>query len=575
MSILSRLNKSLFLCAFLSGMSLLASAQVNRTSEEEVTTQKVFIEANREKILGNYENSAYLYQEVLKRDGKNHAAAYELARIYDVLDKDTEALKSIEQAIKYDDSNIWYQMFLGDVYEKKGNYKDAAKVYEELTKKEDPNFDIYFHKWAYYLVKDKEASKAIKVYDQLEDIIGISDEVSQKKHRLYLGLGNTKKAAGELQKLIKAYPSETDYRHALASFYQQTTQLDLAKEEYKKILTIDETDARATLALVGFQKKGNKDISYLRSLKPIFEQGEFGIDEKMKELMPYIARVADTGDKNLAAAAIELTGILERVHPREAKSYSAYGDLLYHSGDREAALVKFKRAVELDDSVYPLWEQIMYIVLEMGDYEQLNKYATSAIDLFPNQAMAYYFKGISHSNKKAYKKAVNEYKQALLMSRKKPFLQFNLLHRLGLAHFQLQEFDKSFQAFEDAMALNPKEPNLLNDYSFHLAAKGEQLDKAKSMITQANELLPQQMAFQDTYGFILFKQQQYPEAKTWLDKALANGGEQSPVILEHYGDLLFEMNDKANAQRYWQKALDQGSTSKALLKKLEGSGEEQ
>ena len=71
-------------------------AQAPRVSEAEVNTQKVFIEANREKILGNYENAAYLYKEVLKKDGKNHAAYYELARIHDVLDQDSEALKAIQ-----------------------------------------------------------------------------------------------------------------------------------------------------------------------------------------------------------------------------------------------------------------------------------------------------------------------------------------------------------------------------------------------------------------------------------------------------------------------------------------------
>ena len=56
-------------------------------SEEEVNTEKIFIEASQEKILGNYENAVDLYNEVLKRDKDNHAAAYELARMYDVLDE--------------------------------------------------------------------------------------------------------------------------------------------------------------------------------------------------------------------------------------------------------------------------------------------------------------------------------------------------------------------------------------------------------------------------------------------------------------------------------------------------------
>lgn len=548
-------------------------AQINRTSEQEVTTQKIFIEANREKILGNYENAAKLYQEVLKRDEKNHATSYELARIYDVLDKDSEALKAIQQAIKYDGNNIWYRMFLADVHEKKGNYKESAKVYEALSKQDDDsNFDIYYHKWAYYLIKSKDAAKAIKVYDELEKIIGISEEVCQKKHRLYLGQGNHKKAAAELEKLIKAYPSEINYRHALASFYQQISSPDQAIAEYKNILKQNPDDARAKMALAGFKKGGSKDVTYLQSLKPIFEKGELDIDEKMKELMPYISKVAETGDKDLAAVAMELTDILTTVHPKEAKSYSAYGDLLYHSGQSEEALVKFKKAVALDDSVFPIWEQICFIAVETNNNEVLDQYATDAIDLFPNQAKAYYFKGIALTNQKNYKKAIGEFEQALLMSRKPSFLKSNLLHRLGNVYFQTEAFDKSFKAFDEALAINPKNPNLLNDYSFHLAAKGEQLDKAVAMIQQANELAPNQAFIQDTYGFVLYKKRDFKKAKEWMTKALATDGERSPAILEHYGDLLFEMNEKDKALRYWQKAVEQGSTSKSLQKKINEAG---
>ncbi len=565
----------ILLFLFLMGISGTSFAQeVKRTSEEEVTTQKVFIEANREKILGNYENAAYLYQEVIKRDEKNHAAYYELARIHDVLDKDSEALSAIQQAIKYDDSNMWYRMFLGDVYEKKGSYKEAAKVYEELSK-DDPNLDIYFHKWAYYLVKAKDPAKAIKVYDDLEKRIGISEEVSQKKHRLYLGQGNTKKAAIELNNLVNAYPSQMNYRYALASFYEQTTQLDLAKKEYSKILELDPNDTRAKIALASSSNKGGKDVAYLQSLKPIFEKGDLDIDYKIKELMPYISKVVETNDLDLANKALELAETLSNVHPNEAKSFSAYGDLLYHTGKKEEALSKFQKAIVLDDSVFPIWEQVMYIASEIDDYTLLDKYSTEAIDLFPNQAMAYYFQGMVQSNKKDYKKAISEYQQALMMSRKKPFLQFNLLHRLGKAYYQTQAFDKSFKSFEEALTLNPKEPNLLSDYSFCLALSDKDLDKAKDMAALANELTPNQANFQDTYGFVLYKRKEYSESKAWFNKALASDGEKTPSILEHYGDLLFATNDKANAVRYWQKALDKGSNSKNLHKKILESGVEE
>ena len=60
----------------------------------------------------------------------------------------------------------------------------------------------------------------------------------------------------------------------------------------------------------------------------------------------------------------------------------------------------------------------------------------------------------------------------------------------------------------------------------------------------------------------------YIGAKEWLEKAMTNGGESMPTLLEHYGDILFKLNDKEQALLYWQKAQEKGSSSELLYKKI-------
>ncbi len=330
------------------------SAQPGRTTEEVVNTQKIFIDANREKLLGNYEDAAYLYKEVLKRDKENHAAAYELARVYDVLDKDDKALGSIKIAIRLNPENTWYQMFMGDVYEKAKEFKNAAKVYEALIEKQ-PHVDYYYSKLAFYLVNLQDTKGAINVYDRMEQVIGISEDVSRKKHSLYISMGDNKSAATELTKLIKAYPSKLNYRHTLANFYKKTGETELAEGVYRQILEIDPEDARSTIALNAGSSKPSSDdeaSAYLSSLKPIFGKAEVDIDLKIKELIPFIQQVANTNDAQLAASTIELVTLLEQVHPKESKVYSAHADLLYHTGKQQEALQKYLKALEFNKRVY-------------------------------------------------------------------------------------------------------------------------------------------------------------------------------------------------------------------------------
>jgi len=476
-------------------------------------------------------------------------------------------LHSIKEALSINPENVWYEMFLAELQDKMGKPKEAAKVFEDLVGQDNGN-TYYYEKWAFYLVKAGEAAKAIKVYNKLEDKIGVNEELSSKKYRLYLGLGNQKKAAAELQTLIRSAPSNTDYKHMLASFYIQVGDQEEADKIYKEILKIDPNDAYASIALAEKLKAGGDDISYLSTLKPVFEKSDVSIDVKIKELIPYIHKIANSGDKQLSIAVLELVEILEEVHPDDAKSYSAFGDILYYSGDNQTALVKYEKALELNESVFTIWEQVMYINLELGNFEVLLQTSVDAIDLFPNQAKAYYFNGVANGQLKKHSDALSSLQQALLMSRKMVVLRLDIYNHMAIEYYQLKKFDKSDTAFEEALKVNPSAHTILNRYSYYLALRGEKLAKAKEMCAKANELSPNSPYYQDTYGWILYKIKEYSAAKEWISKAIANGGDEIPNILEHYGDILFQLNDVENAIVNWQKALDKGSSSEILEKKI-------
>lgn len=385
-----------------------------RYSEEDVNLQKMFIDATREKILGNYENAIGLLKQILKEDKDNHVAFYELARMYDAIGEGNKAISTAKKAIDQAPQNIWYQRFLADIYQKIGKNKDAAKVYETLVKL-DPGNDFYYSRWAYFLVRANEIEKAVKVYDALEKQVGINEDVIRRKHTLYLGIGDNKKAAKELERLIKAFPNQTRFQHLLASFYEQIGETSKAKGIYREILKLDPQDSKAQLAMAGASRSKSNDVKYLESLKPIFLRQDVNIDLKIGKILPFINKVAETGDQSLATASLELTKILEATHPDQAKAFSASGDLLYHSGQKEAALEKYKKTLDLDDSVFLVWEQMMAIYQEQKNYNHLLKLTNEALDIFPNKAIIYYYNGVANKELKQYKDAQDALEQGSLM----------------------------------------------------------------------------------------------------------------------------------------------------------------
>jgi tetratricopeptide (TPR) repeat protein len=217
-------------------------------------------------------------------------------------------------------------------------------------------------------------------------------------------------------------------------------------------------------------------------------------------MIPHIQKVANTGDKELADAAIELAKILTEVHPNNAKSFSVYGDLLNHSERPKEALEKYMQTLKLDGSVFTVWEQVMYLNFELQDFDALLKTSNDALDLFPNKAKAFYLNGIANSEKGNNNDAIDGFQQALMMSAKNERMQADIYGRLGEVYHNAKKYEKSDTNFEKALKLNPNAYTLLDSYSFHLALRGDNLDKAKQMSKRAIDLKPNEPRLQDTYG---------------------------------------------------------------------------
>ncbi|RMG86456.1 MAG: tetratricopeptide repeat protein [Bacteroidetes bacterium] len=536
----------------------------NRMTQEEVDLQQVFIEGTREKILERYDKAIPFFEQVLARDPDNAAAAFELAQVYAAEDDAEKALKYARHAAEKEPGNVWYQLFLADLYQNQNADDKAAEIFEKLVEA-NPDNDSFYFRWAYFLVRSNQVEKALKVYDRLEKKTGINEELTRRKHTLYLGMGDYKKAARELEKLIEAFPQKTAYRHLLAAFYEQIGDNARAKDVYRQILKMDPDDARATLALAG-DGQGGSDVRYLRTLRPVFENPNVHIDVKISELLPYLQKVSETGDTALAQAGIQLTDILEKVHPDEAKAFSAAGDFYFYSNQKDRAIEKYKATLERDETVYLVWEQLLYAYADTRRFETLVKTAEEALDLFPNQAGLYYLNALGLLELGKPKDALRDLKQARIMAQRIPPLKYRILILTGKAWFALKDFDRSDKAFEEALQINADAPDALAAYAYCLASRD--LEKAQKMAEKALRADPQNPEARHQIGWVFYQLKNYKKALDLLRPDPQNPYP-DPLALEHYGDALFQTGQTEAAVKWWEKARDAGNSSPVLRKKIE------
>lgn len=525
----------------------------------------LFHEANKQRLLGNYEQALVIYSKCVKINPNQPFFHYELANLYTMANQQQIALQFAEKAVQLDPNNKWYRLQYAQSLQESGDTESAIKQYEKLIELEPENVDLYFDLARMQLYSEKYKDALVSL-DEIEKRIGISEEIVRQKEKIYIKLNDIESAAAEVQKLIKAYPDEIHYKGLLADLYLANEMPEKAFAIYQQILEKDPQNPYAHLSLYDYYKAKNEDEKALEEAKLAFQSPGLDIDTKVQILLSYYS----LSDKSatLKKEAFELNKILIKTHPEEAKAYTIYADFLLRENKLEGAKENYLKAIEFDNSRYPIWNQLLFLESELNDKEGLERDSKRAVELFPNEPIPYLFYGVVQLENKNYKEAVEYLEIGKDYVIDNPPLKTQFYATLGDAYNSMKNYEKSDAAYEKALEIDSKNIHVLNNYSYFLSLRGEKLERAEKLSALCNELEPNQSNYLDTYAWILYKQGKYVQAKEWLEKAVNAGGSKSAVILEHLGDVMYQLNQPEEALEYWKKAKESGEGSEWLDKKI-------
>jgi tetratricopeptide (TPR) repeat protein len=124
---------------------------------------------------------------------------------------------------------------------------------------------------------------------------------------------------------------------------------------------------------------------------------------------------------------------------------------------------------------------------------------------------------------------------------------------LGNALDQSGDWGGGREALERALVLSPNDPRLLNQLGFGLAARGEQLDRAESLLRKADAANPENAAITDSIGWAAFKAGQIGRAVEALERARMLDPVE-PEIAEHLGDAYWTAGRRVEARYAWTAA---------------------
>jgi tetratricopeptide (TPR) repeat protein len=539
------------------------TADVN--DEKKVNIQYNYYNAVKEKLLGNEDKATELFAEVLRNDPDNHAAMYELALIYIDKNKFNDALHFAKSAAALNPANEWYQQLLADIYTKTGHTEEALGVYEKLVNSSPERIDFLFQLGDAYIYAGK-FQEAVKIYDRLEGEIGISRELTMQKQKIYLKLGKIDKAAEEIEKYIAKNPDDAEGYSMLIDLYLANNLFEKGLAAIKRFELADPSNPRVALSMAEYYRStGNKEKSF-EELKKAFASPALNSDVKLTILSSYLPLVQQTPE--MLNQALELSKLLAENHPNEANAHAVYGDFLTIAKKYNDSRDQYRAALAIDGKNMQAWTQLLIVESELRDFKAMEEEGTKALEVYPDQSVFYLFDGIAliQNNKLDDAARVLLSGSKLVVDNDAQLLQF--YSNLGDVYNKQKKYSDSDAYFEKALKVNDTDATVLNNYAYYLSVRNEQLEKADEMSKKSNDLSPDQSNYEDTYAWILYKKGEYEKARTWIEKALANGGNTNGTILEHYGDILYKLGDSAKAIENWQKAKDTGEYSELLLKKL-------
>lgn len=533
-----------------------------------------FTEGEKYFILEDYAKALVYYQRALDINPDNGTIHYKMAEVLSKSNKREDLVKaslSIENALRLESENKYFYLLAATIYNSMARFDKAAQAYETMIEEIKGTEEYLYEVAAVYQYAGKP-NEAIKAYNRAEEIFGVNEVSSIQKLKLYLEAGKSNEALLEGDKLLKVFPGEDRYIMAFTEIISKKGLLPQAIQYLEQFLAQKPESGNVKMLLAGFYRDTGQEEKARPLLLNLFDDMDVDLSGKLIVLGAYNTELNENKAKKLSdpdkeTFATNLYEKLRRAHPEEPSIHIIGGDLYLSTGKNREAQREYLKAVESGAVNFEVYENLLYLEVTLEQWDQVIRHAEEALERYPNQSMIHYFNGFAHLRTRHYPEAIASLEQAKRLSSSNPALVSEINSSLGDAYNATKQYPKSDKAYEDALAFNPNNHTVLNNYSYYLALRKENLEKAEKMSATLIKNHPENPIFLDTYAWVLFTRGKYKEAKKIMERAITTG-KATATHFEHYGDILYKLGDIDGAVREWEKARGLNANSETLNKKI-------
>lgn len=526
-----------------------------------------------------YKEAKNFCLQVLEKEPDNDAAYFLLARISLMQDDVQSGENFLKKAMSLDSTNYYYCSTLAPLYLKENKIAEAKKLYESVVRQFPGKTDSYMNLMNIYS-KEGDFEKVFSMADKLDKMAGPNEVSTMARFNAYTSQRQYPQAVKCLEDADAASPNPR-YETLLGDMNMDRFNDTAALRYYNKALTLDSLYAPALFGKAELYRLKSDFPNFFKNIIPFMANEEINPKNKtdyLKQIFSnpgFISRYKD-----------EMTVVMEtmaKANQDDSTCNQIAAIYLSGAGKREEAREVLKNNLKYYPDNYGINLDYMSFLYSAEDWKTLKTFGDTIVNKFPGKTDMLQFKGLAEYNLKLYDESIASIAQVeeISKARKDTTLLINAYSLIGDLYHLKNQNQEAYKFYKKVLKLNPKESPVLNNWAWYIATsdKNGDLNKALAMSKITIDQEPDNATYLDTYGWILYLQKNYAEARKQFQHALAYGGSDNPVMLDHYSEVLFALNEYDLAFLYWDKAVEaakkQGDAEQTekLLKKIEAKKE--
>jgi Tfp pilus assembly protein PilF len=418
--------------------------------------------------------------------------------------------------------------------------------------------------------ENKSFEKANLIFDSFDVKYGINEKSTISSVRNLIAEGKFDEAMSKTLLLLKESPDEILYNGLLADIYRGKGENQKALDVYNELLERNPDNPQVQLALCDFliNEKSYDDLFNLLNTVIL----NSNVDRESK--ITLLAKLIEFPDvsRNYSDKMIISLMVFEANYKEDNIIPLLRPELLIKQDKLDAAALRLEEIIKADPENYYAWEKLLFVYLQLRDYNDLFKRGEECATKFNRSFPAKLLYANGALELKKYDIALEELKKAEILAEDNKVFIVQVLTMRADVYYRMKDYLKAFETFETALKTDNQDLTIINNYAYYLAEQNTNLKEAEEMAKRVIEKEKGNSTFLDTYGWVLYKRGKLQEAAKVMESIIKSNEKPDAVWFEHLGYILRKQKKCSAAVENWKIALKLDSTKTELIKEIENCG---